>query len=100
FLVAYSLHSGPRVQTVVNPPIVAAPGASGATYIAPLPAASTTIYTEEALRLDFVDARSGRVFWRGYASYVIDTPAAVSTQKTEQAVEKIMRKYPAPQLAS
>lgn len=102
FLVDYRMRTGPRVQTVVNGDYAtaAAIGASGATVIPPLPYASNYVYTEEALVLDFIDARSGRVFWRGYASYVVDKPADVSSQKTEQAVRKVMRKYPAPALAS
>jgi hypothetical protein len=94
FLVTYRQETGPRVQTVVNDVVPWAPGASGGVVVPPLPASATYIYTETSLIVDFVDARSNRVIWRGYASYVLDKPPAVSGAKTEQAVGKIMRKYP------
>ncbi len=100
FLVDYTVRTGPRIQTVVNGGYVGATvGASGATVIPPLPAAMTYVYTEQSLVLDFIDARSGRVFWRGYASYVVNRPADVSTLKTQQAVRKVLREYPASALA-
>lgn len=94
FLVAYRVESTPRVQTVVNPSVVYAPGASGAVVTPALPA-MTYSYQDQALVLDFVDARSGRVFWRGYASYPLDQPAPASTAKTQKAVAKVLGRYPA-----
>lgn len=99
FLVGYRLQTRPRRQVVYNGVDYAAPGASGATVIPPLPVTSTYTYQDQALILDFVDARSGRVFWRGYASYVVDQPAEVSTAKTQQAAARILRKYPATEVA-
>jgi hypothetical protein len=99
FFVAYREQSGPRVQTVVNDAVPWAPSASGGVATPPLPSA-TYVYTEQSLILDFVDARSGRVFWRGYASYVVDRPPAVSGEKAQQAVGRILRRYPAPQVAA
>jgi hypothetical protein len=100
FLIAYRVQSGVLQQTVVDPNVAVAPGASGGTVIPPLPVAATYTYDREAVVLDFLDAQSGRVFWRGYASYVVDKPPEVSTAKTQQAVSKILTKYPASQLAS
>jgi hypothetical protein len=93
FLIGYRLESGPRAQTIVNDTNFYAPGASGASSIAPFPASATYVYQEQALVLDFIDAGSGRVFWRGYASYVLDKPAPVSATKAQQAAAKIMGKY-------
>jgi len=99
FLITYRQETGPRLQTVVNSVVPYAPGASGAVVTPPLPLSATYTYTETALIVDFIDARSNRVFWRGYASYVVNNPPAVSGAKTEQAVNRMLRKYPAPQLA-
>jgi uncharacterized protein DUF4136 len=100
FLVDYRVLTGARVQTIVNNVVPYAPGASVPTVYPPFPASATYTYQDQALVLDFIDARSGRVFWRGYASYVLEKPAAASTTKTQQAVGKILRKYPGTQLAS
>ncbi len=99
FLIGYRLDSGPRVQNVASAVPVYAPGASGATTTPPLPN-MTYVYQEQALVLDFIDASSGRVFWRGYASYVLDRPAPVSATKAEQAAARILRKYPAETVAT
>jgi hypothetical protein len=99
FFVDYSVATGPLVQTVVTEPPMTAPGASGATYVPPLPLAATYNYAQGKVLLDFIDARSGRVFWRGFAAYGMDRPAEVSTPKAAEAVGKIMRKYPAPAMA-
>ena len=98
FLVGYFTESGPRVQNVVNADIPYAPSASGGVATPLLPPA-TYVYTEQALVIDFMDARTGRVFWRGYASYVVDKPPEVAPGKAQQAVSRILRKYPA-ELAS
>jgi hypothetical protein len=94
FLVAYRLDSGDRLQTVVSNTVPYAPGASGAVVTPPLPMATTYAYTEQKLMLDFIDARTRRVFWRGYASFVTERPPEVSPARTEQAVTRILRKYP------
>jgi hypothetical protein len=94
FLVDYRMETGPLYQTIVNVGPGAPPGVSGGSYVAPLPMASTYTYGEAQLTLDFIDARSGRVFWRGFAAYATDRPAAASTGKAAQAVGKMMRKFP------
>ena len=96
FYVEYATGSGPRVQTVAfdwgrGNNI----GGSGQTAVPPAPALQPFAYSEEELVLDFIDAHSGRIFWRGYASYVVDRPSAVATGKTGEAVGRILRKYPA-----
>jgi hypothetical protein len=100
FFVDYTVATGPLDQTVVadSGPAYGV-GASGATYVPPLPRAATYRYTQGKLRIDFSDARTGRIFWRGYAAYGMDRPAEVSTVKAAEAAGKILRKYPAPQLA-
>ena len=101
FFVDYEVATGPLIQTVVADPYPApGVGASGATYVPQLPQAMTYSYTQGKLRIDFVDARSGRIFWRGFAAYGMDRPAEVSAPKAAAAAGKILRKYPAPQLAS
>jgi hypothetical protein len=99
FFIGYRLQSGPRVQTVATAVPLYAPGASGATTAAPLPN-MTYVYQEQSLVLDFIDASSGRVFWRGYASYVLDRPEPLSTKKAQQAAARMLRKYPAETLAT
>ncbi|HEY2745757.1 MAG TPA: DUF4136 domain-containing protein [Polyangia bacterium] len=94
FLVEYRMETGPLYQTVVNVGPAPAPAASGGSYVAPLPIASTYTYDEAEVTLDFIDARSGRVFWRGFAGYATDWPAEASTAKAAQAVGKMMRKFP------
>jgi hypothetical protein len=96
FYVEYAVGSGPRVQTVAydwgrGNNI----GGSGQTATPPAPSLQPYAYSEEELVLDFIDARSGRIFWRGYASYVVDRPPEVATGKTDEAVGRILRKYPA-----
>jgi uncharacterized protein DUF4136 len=94
FLIDYRHNEGVLRQTIVDTPWIVYPGASGGTYVPPLPVASTYTYQSQALIVDFMDARSGRVFWRGYAAYASDRPAEATTAKTQQAVGKIMRRYP------
>lgn len=99
FLIGYRLQSGPRMQTVVTAVPVYAPSVSGATMTPSLPN-MTYVYQDQSLVLDFIDARSGRVFWRGYASYVLDRPEPLSTAKAREAAARILRKYPAETLAT
>src|SRR5262249_35661498 len=100
FLVDYKLASGPLVQTIVNPtPAASYYGASSPVYTPPLPVATTYTYAESRLLLDFGDARTGAVFWRGVAAFGTERPIEASTSKATKAVGKILRKYPAPQLA-
>lgn len=100
FFIDYSVATGPLEQTVVTAPVTPLVGVSGGSYVPPLPMVSTYNYAEGKLLVDFIDARSGRVFWRGYAGYAMDRPAEVSTPKAAQAVGKILRKYPAPVVAA
>jgi hypothetical protein len=94
FFVDYTMVTGPLVQTVVTPGPTANVGASGATYVPSLPVAMTYNYVEGRLSLDFIDARSGRVFWHGAAAFGMDRPIEVSTPRATQAVGKILRQYP------
>jgi hypothetical protein len=95
FYVEYSVGSGPRVQQVqYDFGLGTEVGGSGQTVIAPAPSLMPYVYAEAALVLDFIDARTGRVFWRGYASYVVDRPPEVATSKTSEAAARILRQYP------
>jgi hypothetical protein len=60
------------------------------------PAAWT--YTQGTLVLDFVDARTRNVFFRGFASHAIASPE--SSPKVSSSVEKILSKYPVPMYAA
>jgi len=93
FLVDYRMTTGALYQTIVQPQLFAAPGASGGSYVAPLPSSATYTYDDARLSLAFIDARSGRVFWHGFASYATDRPAEAVPHRAEQAVNKILRKY-------
>lgn len=93
FLVDYRMTTSPLYQTVVQSPLYTAPSASGGVYVAPLPAAATYTYDNARLSLAFIDARTGRVFWHGFASYATDTPAEAVPHKAEQAVNKMLRRY-------
>lgn len=100
FIVNYTVVTSPLVQTVVADPGPTGVGASGATYTRPLPLVTTRSYAQGKLRIDFVDARSDRIFWRGFAAYAMDQPAELSAPKAAAAVGKILRRYPATQLAA
>ena len=100
FLIDYTLASGPLVQTIVTPGAYPLVGVSGGAYLGALPASMTYVYSDNQLMLDFIDPRSNKVFWHGAAAFSTDKPIEVSTSKATKAVDKIMRKYPAPQLAS
>jgi hypothetical protein len=99
-LIDYTLASGPLVQTIVAPGAYPLIGVSGGAYIGALPATMTYVYSDNRLMLDFIDPRSNKVFWHGAVAFSTDKPIEVSTSKATKAVDKIMRKYPAPQLAS
>ena len=100
FLVDYRMETGALYQTIVQPQLFTSPGASGATYVPPLPASSTYTYNTAQVTLSFLDARSGRIFWHGFASYATDRPADAVPRKAEQAVQKMLRRYPATELAT
>lgn len=100
FLVEYTLTEGPLVQTIVNPNVPTQYAASGPYYVPALPTAMTYTYTQGRLTLDFLDAHSGRVFWRGVAAFGADRPIEAATSKAAKAVGKMLRKYPTPALAA
>jgi hypothetical protein len=52
-------------------------------------------YTVGTLFVDFIDRRTGQIFWRGTASAVVDHPENPNLKKLGYAVDKLMRKYPA-----
>lgn len=56
-------------------------------------------YTQGTLVVDFIDPKSGQIFWRGTATAVVDHPENPNMQKLAGAVDKVMKKYPA-ELAS
>lgn len=56
-------------------------------------------YTEFKLILDFVDAESKELIWRGGATSVVDAAGATGMQLSE-AVNKILEKFPPPSIPS
>jgi hypothetical protein len=52
-------------------------------------------YTQGTLIIDFIDPKTGQVFWRGTASSVVDHPENPNMQKLGSAVDKVVKKYPA-----
>lgn len=52
-------------------------------------------YKEGTLIVDFIDPATGRVFWRGMASAIVDRPARPNLEKLAIAVDKLIQKYPA-----
>jgi hypothetical protein len=50
-------------------------------------------YTEGSLVIDFIDAQTRNVFWRGYAARPIEYPE-VGSPKAAEAVDKMLRNYP------
>ena len=57
-------------------------------------------YSEGTIVVDFADARSGRVFWRGTATAPVDAPNPPAPDKIDKAVSQLMQKYPAPAQAA
>jgi hypothetical protein len=51
-------------------------------------------YTQGTLMVDFIDARTNKVFWRGTASGVLDHPDNPDIQKIDTAVAKLVQQYP------
>lgn len=56
-------------------------------------------YTEGTLVVEFADARTGNVFWRGTATSPLDAPGP-DRGKIDKAVSQLMQKYPAPAQAA
>lgn len=52
-------------------------------------------YTQGTLIVDFIDAKSGQIFWRGTAGSAVNHPATPDMNKLASAVDKMMGKYPA-----
>jgi hypothetical protein len=57
-------------------------------------------YTEGTLVVDFVDATSQRVLWRGTATGVVERPENPDLHKVAKVVDKLMDRYPESQLAA
>jgi hypothetical protein len=55
----------------------------------------TDEYTVGTLFVDFIDRKTGRVFWRGTASAVVDHPENPNLRKLGYTVDQLMKKYPA-----
>lgn len=51
-------------------------------------------WTQGNLVVEFIDPRSGEVFWRGVAEAVLDRPASPNLDKLADAVDKVMKRYP------
>jgi hypothetical protein len=56
-------------------------------------------YTEGTLVIDFIDPKSGQIFWRGTAVAAVAHPENPDMNKLASTVDKVMKKYPA-QMAS
>jgi hypothetical protein len=84
FLVRAAVLERDRLETEVEAP---QPGA------APHPNREVIRYTEGTVMLDFLDARTGNVFWRGAATRELDDPFLRSTQARD-AVRSLMAAYP------
>lgn len=61
---------------------------SGATSVSPADVGAGTLV------VDLVDARSGRVVWRGVGSETVTGSFETMTRKVESAVKKMFRRYP------
>lgn len=57
-------------------------------------------YTQGTLVVDFIDPRTGQVFWRGSATSVVNHPENPNMQKLASAVDKVMSKYPVEKTAT
>jgi hypothetical protein len=62
--------------------------------------ATVTEYTQGTLIVDFIDARTMQVFWRGTATDVVNHPATPNLAKVEKAVSEIVNRYPAQMAAA
>lgn len=51
-------------------------------------------YTEGTLIVDFIDARTNQVFWRGTATEVASHPNNPDLKKVAAAVDKLIARYP------
>jgi hypothetical protein len=51
-------------------------------------------YTEGTIVVDFIDPRTGTVFWRGSARRDVDDPSNPNLHDVASAVDKLMKKYP------
>lgn len=52
-------------------------------------------YTVGTLVVDFIDPTTNSIFWRGTASSVVPDQASPDAKKIDEAVAKLMDKYPA-----
>lgn len=57
-------------------------------------------YTQGTIIVDFIDPASGRVFWRGVATAVVDHPENPNLYKLAAAVDKVMGRYPSLQASA
>jgi hypothetical protein len=58
-----------------------------------VPVAEVRQYTEGTMLLDFVDAKTKKLFWRGTASDTVTTPEGLRSS-VDEAVRKLMEQYP------
>lgn len=66
-------------------------GGYGGGYV--VPSASVQQYTDGTLVLDFVDAQSKKLVWRGTANDTISNPAAIG-QVIDDVAQKLLAAYP------
>jgi hypothetical protein len=62
--------------------------------------ATVTEYTQGTLIVDFIDARTMQVFWRGTATDVVNHPATPNLARLERAVSDVVNRYPATMAAA
>jgi hypothetical protein len=64
-----------------------------APYSAAVPMAEVNQYTEGTLILDFVDARTNKLFWRGTATDTVTSPSHLKAV-IDEAAKKLLEAYP------
>ncbi len=70
-------------------------GPFGPDYVYGAPATEVTSYRVGTLVLDFADATTKTLFWRGIASDTVDDPGSVPS-KIDQAAKELLKNYPPP----
>ncbi len=59
-----------------------------------------TTYTQGTVIVDFIDAQSKQVFWRGTATDVVNHPESPNTAKLDKVVGQIVNRYPGAGMAA
>lgn len=87
FLIDYSAASD--LQRVADPGLRSGPGM----IVGPIPAPVGTTYVEGTLVVDFIDAKTNRVFWRGVGRGAING-AGGNLDMIDSAVKEMIAEYP------